>query len=96
MNLEKKDFEFLQPMIYKSIETYFKNKENADFEKQIFNKTQTAEKLGRSYGFITNLINAGYLKTTADGKHITGLEINNYLGITDNKKTVSNGNIETA
>ena len=79
MELEKKDFEFLQPMINQGIENYFKQKEKADFEKKIFNITQTAEIMGKTYNFVAGLMRKGYLKTTLDGKHLTGAEINNYL-----------------
>ncbi len=96
MKLEEKDFEFLQPMINKGINEYFENKENKEFEKKTFNISETEKIINCSYNFVKKLIQDGYLKTTADGKFITGLEINKYLGITDNKKTVSNGNVETA
>lgn len=96
MKLEKKDFDFLQPMINKGIETFFKNKENSEFENKIFNITETSKEIGKTYNFVVSLIKKGFLKTTKDGKFITGLEINNYLGLSDNKNAVSNGNSETA
>ena len=83
-------------MITESIEDYFKNRTNKEFEKKIFNIQQTAKELGKSYNFVTSLIKKDFLKTTKDGKFITGKEINNYLGFTENKKAVSNDNFETA
>ncbi len=95
MKLEKKDFEFLPGLIYESIENYFDNKEKKGFEKKIFNISETAKEIGKSYNFVSSLMKKGYLKTTKDGKHISGKEINRYLGI-QNKDAVSNSKIETA
>jgi len=80
MKLEEKDFEFLQPMINKGLETFFNRKEKKEFEKRIFNITETAKEIGKSYNFVVSLITKGFLKTTKDGKFITGKEINQYLG----------------
>jgi len=93
MKLEKQDFEFLQPMINKGIETYFNTKENKAFEKKIFNITETAKEIGKSYNFVVSLIKKGYLKTTKDGKHTSGKEINNFLN--DQYKNVNTRNKET-
>jgi len=94
MKLEKKDFEFLPEMIENTIEKYFNNSTNKEFEKKIFNIQQTANEIGKSYNFVVSLMKKGYLKTTKDGKHITGKEINNYLGFVDNKKAVSDSKFE--
>ena len=87
-------------IFYKNIENAVRKvlteKENKEFEKKLFNRKQASEMLNIHATTLTNKIIAGYLKTTADDKHITGLEINRFLGQQANKKTVSNGNIETA
>lgn len=80
MRLEPTDLEMLAPIIKSTLEKFFNEKEKNDFEKKIFNITQTKEILGKTYGWVVNRIEDGTLKTTIDGKHITGKEINRYLG----------------
>jgi len=81
MKLEQKDIEILRPLIENTIQKALAEKENKEFEKKIFNITQTAELIGKSYNFVSNLIKEGYLETTADGKHVSGKEINKYLNL---------------
>lgn len=80
MKFETTDFEFLKPMIQESLESYFIKKEKNDFEMKLYNITQTAEMLHKTYNWVVARINDGTFKTTIDGKHITGKEINRYLG----------------
>jgi len=95
MKFEQKDFEFLPGMIQESIKNYFDKKEHKEFEKQTFNITETCKIINRSYNYVKDLITDGYLKTTSDGKFISGKEINRYLG-EQNKNAVSTDKIETA
>lgn len=81
MKLEPQDYESLEPIIYKSLTRYFKEHENNEFEKKIFNITQAAEQLGKSYNWVSERMKDGTLKTTSDGMYISGKEINRYLGI---------------
>jgi len=82
--------------IEKAVRKVLNEKENNEFEKQLFNRKQASEIFNIHPTTLTNKIDAGYIKTTPDGKFISGAEINRYLGIADNKKAVSNGNLETA
>ena len=79
MKLEQTDLEVFKLMIKQTITDYFNKKENKEFEKKIFNITQTAEIIGKAYNFVSDRIKDETLKTTADNKHITGKEINRFL-----------------
>ena len=85
MIIEKKDFDFLPDMIKEIMEDLFNKRENNEYEKRIFNVQQTSNEIGKSYNFVVKLIKTGYLKTTTDGKHVTGKEINRYLGESDDR-----------
>ena len=80
MIIEKKDFDFLPDMIKGIMEELYEKRENNEYEKRIFNIQQTSNELGKSYNFVVSLIKKGYLKTTKDSKHVSGKEINRYLG----------------
>ncbi len=80
MKFEPKDFEIIEPIIKKTIDEYFIEKEKRDFEKQIFTVTQVKTMLGKSYNWVKSKIKDRTLKTTSDGEHISGKELNRYLG----------------
>lgn len=80
MRLEPTDLEMFAPIIERTLKNYFDKKNKNDFEKKIFNITQTKEILGKTYNWVADRIKDGTLKTTIDGKHVTGKEINRYLG----------------
>jgi len=52
----------------------------SDFEKETFSIKDTSIKIKRSENYVRKLIAQGVIKTTIDGKFITGMEINSYLG----------------
>ncbi len=80
MKLEPQDFEILKPIIEQSIIKTLTNLQEKEYERKIFNFTQAAKEIGKSYNFTRNLVNKGFLKTTIDNEHITGKQINEYLG----------------
>lgn len=80
MRLEQKDLEMFAPIIERTLKKYFDEKEKNEFEKRIFNITQTKEILGKTYNWVVDRIKDETLKTTSDGKYISGKEINRYLG----------------
>lgn len=81
MKLESNDFDILKPFIKESIVTTLTELNKQEFEKKIYNYTQTAEIMGKSYNWVTDRIKDETLKATTDGKYITGKEINRYLGL---------------
>ena len=70
------DNDFFEPFTFSNNKDV---KEKKKFEKKIFNIMETAEIIGKSYDFVSNLIKDETLKTMPDNKHITGKEINKYL-----------------
>lgn len=80
MKFETSDFEILKPIIKETIDSYFIEKEKKEFEMKIFNITQAAEIFGKAYNWVSDRMKDGTLKTTSDGKHISGKEINRFLG----------------
>ena len=80
MKFEPKDFEAFKPMIEETIKSCFIEQKNKDFEKQVFTVTQVKKMLGKSYNWVKSKIKDGTLKTTSDGEHISGKELNRYLG----------------
>ncbi|NPA44419.1 MAG: hypothetical protein GXO49_02690 [Chlorobi bacterium] len=94
--MEKTDLEALKPfvkpllkplfapIIKESIKEVLLEIEKEKFEKQTFTKTEVAEMMNKSYNYVTSLINKGYLKTTLDGKLITGRAINEYYNEIEN------------
>jgi len=69
-----------------AVSEVFKVNTNNEFERKIFSKKETAEILNRSESFVRTLVTEAILQTTADGKFISGYEINRYLRI-NNEKT---------
>jgi len=57
------------------------------FEKNIFSINKAAEILNIHATTLSNKIQAGYINTTADGKTISGAEINRFLYQSD-KETI--------
>jgi hypothetical protein len=80
MKFEPKDFEVFKPMIIETIKDCFNDQINQDFEKKLYSITQAQKILGMSYNWVSGKIKDGTLKTTSDGKYITGKELNRYLG----------------
>ena len=80
MKFEPKDFEIIEPIIKKSLDEYFREKEKNDFEKKLYSISEIQKILGMSYNWVAGKIKDGTLKTTSDGKFVTGKEINSYLG----------------
>ncbi len=86
MKLEKEDFNFLKDIVKDVFTEFETERQNKDFERKTFTTQETAEQIGRSYNHVSNLVKRGILQTTADGKFISGYEINRYLRI-NNEKT---------
>ncbi len=70
----------LMALVRTAVSEAYNNHQEKEFEKMTFNIKETAKKLKRSENFIRKLVNQEIIKTTADGKFITGKELNKYLG----------------
>jgi len=80
MKFEIQDLAILKDFIKESVKEEFETHREKEFEKRIYNISETAKILKKSYNYVSNQIKSGNLKPTADGKHISGKEINRYLG----------------
>jgi len=81
MKLEQTDLEVFRLMIKQTITDYFNKKENKEFEHRLFTIKEVIKMTHKSYGYIRGLIDKGTLKTTKDGKFISGKAINDFLQI---------------
>lgn len=80
LSVEQLDkFELIELVKQAVSEAYSQTKES-DFDRKTYNIKETAKILNRSENYIRKIISQGVLKTTSDGKFITGKEINRYLG----------------
>ena len=70
--------EQLQKLLKKAVLEALNEHEKKQLETRVYNKKQTAQLIGRSYGYVNKLIAAGILEQTADGR-ILHSSIENYL-----------------
>lgn len=70
----------LEQLVMDSVFKAISKEKEDSFEKQTFNVKETAGILKRSEAYVRKMIGQGILKTTAEGKFVTGKEINKYLG----------------
>jgi len=80
IELEQLDKEELAEIVKASVSEVLKMKAEDNFEKQTFNIKDAAKILKRSENYLRKIVTQGILKTTSDGKFITGKELNRYLG----------------
>ena len=83
--------EQLNNIIETGLRKVLSEKENIEFEKQLFSINRTAKMFNIHASTLNKKIQAGFIETTPDGKHITGAQINKYLqnknAVSDNKET---------
>jgi len=70
----------LQRIVESAIESYEKRKSMLSDNAKSYSIAKVAQKLGRSHTTIKNLVKAGKLKTTSDGRRITHQALQDYLG----------------
>jgi len=75
-NLSEND---LQKIVERAIESHEKKKTDLLNAGKNYSIAKVAHNLGRSHTTIKNLIKAGKLKTTADGRRITHQALQEYL-----------------
>lgn len=80
ISVQELDKSELVELVKQAVSEAFNQTKEKDFIKKTFNVKETAKVLNRSENYIRKIIHLGVLKTTADGKFITGKEINKYLG----------------
>jgi len=68
-----------QQMIEQAFAEYDKRKTSEQAAGKNYSFAKVAQMFGRSHTTIKNLVKAGKLKTTADGRRITQAAINEYL-----------------
>ncbi len=75
-NLSESD---LQKIVERGIEAYEKNKASQIDNTKSYSIAKSAQMLGRSHSTIKKLIRSGKLRTTADGRRITQMGLQEYL-----------------
>jgi hypothetical protein len=80
IQIEQLDRSELVELVKQSVNEALREKERTDFEKQTFNIKEAAEIIKKSDTHVRRLIRDGLLRTTADGKFVSGRELNRYLG----------------
>lgn len=88
ISVQEIDKSELKELVKDAVIEVLKVNTSQEFERNIFSKKETSEILKRSESFVRTLVSEGILRTTADGKFISGYEINRYLMI-QNEKTAS-------
>ena len=77
---------FIEVTIENTLRKILNETENKEYAKKLFTINQASKELGRHRDTIVKMIKADYIKTTPDGKYISGAEIMNYK---QNKKADS-------
>lgn len=80
LSVQQLDKSELVELVKRAVSEAYSQTREKDFDRKTFNIKETAKILNRSENYIRKIIQQGVLKTTSDGKFITGKEINKYLG----------------
>lgn len=80
LSVEQIDKSELIELVKQAVSEAYNQTKEKDFNRKTYNIKETAGILNRSENYIRKIISQGVLKTTSDGKFITGKEINRYLG----------------
>jgi hypothetical protein len=82
----------LESLIQNAVSQGVREAAEKEFESRIYSIKEVMEKTGKSYEYVKKKIRDGFLIPTADGKSVSGAELNKFLG----KINAVSGENETA